>query len=306
MYSSWSFANIDTRQNKNPTTTYAEQKRIRRNRASELINTITTEIRSILPPLSTSEVASEVFRQRGVPSLDMFTRVLIGLFRRSLGYNPAIDGLVRKFIPITRWMCPDVVAILWTVEPVVSSLVVRGNRINVKLAYERFSQHLEWIELMPMTTHAITAKYSNEIRDRWAGWIVWMAGITNSKESEIDSVCSTCNLGSTAFVVSMQTRESSLIYMAMTPKTINLITAHASNMASSLDVTVSLTTHGPTKLSVQPSASTNRNTSPRMFGNASVQFCGSLNDTEKLFLATIKIVKRAMEIETLAFLSSMR
>ena len=53
--------------------------------------------------LSASEVISALFRQKGVPSLDAFTTTLIKAFRKSIGFDPAVDGPERNFISLTRW-----------------------------------------------------------------------------------------------------------------------------------------------------------------------------------------------------------
>lgn len=96
-------------------------------------------------------------------------------------------------------------------------------------------------------------------------------------------MCSTCNVSSTLFGISTQTKDAKLIHIAMTPKSITILANHAKNMARFVNVTVSLTSNISTKLFIQPSMSINRNTSLRLFGNGSMQFCGSPNDIEVLF-----------------------
>lgn len=119
-----------------------------------------------LPPLSAAEVLSALFRQRGVLSLDSFATTLVGAFRRSAGFSPIVEGLERKFMPLTRWQTPNAIAIMWTVEPVVSSIVIGGNSIDVRVANDDYSGELDWIEPMSMTTHLTVVKAGNEIRGR--------------------------------------------------------------------------------------------------------------------------------------------
>lgn len=57
-------------------------------------------------------------------------------------------------MPLTRWETTDVVGTLWTIEPVVSSTVVRDNSIDVRSALTNYSSDLEWIEPMSMTVHS--------------------------------------------------------------------------------------------------------------------------------------------------------
>ncbi|KND87293.1 hypothetical protein TOPH_08045 [Tolypocladium ophioglossoides CBS 100239] len=106
-----------------------------------------------------------------------------------------------------------------------------------------------------------------------------------SNETGIDSVCSTCNLSSTLFGFSLRTGDTKLIHLAMTPENITMIANYSEAMVGSLGVAMSITSHGSTKLSIRPSMSVNRNSSFRLFGNVSIQFCGSPTNIETLFSA---------------------
>lgn len=307
MYSVWKFEAGNTRAPKvKSATEHAQQERDRLTRTTELVQTFATQAVKELPPLTASEVLSALFRQRGVPSLDSFTVMLVGLFRMSLGFSNLVEGHERKFMPITRWETRNAVITVWTIEPVVSSTVIRGNSINVRLANDIFSEDIEWIEPMSMTTHSTTVRPGNEIRGRWAGWIVWKAATELYNMETTDSVCSTCNLSSTLFGFSTQTTTADLVHLAMTPETIAMIATHSEMIAASMGVSVIMTTHGSTKLSIRPSVSVNRNSSLRLFGNGSMQFCGSPNDIEVTVSAAVRLIKRTMEANTDGFLSTMR
>lgn len=307
MYSTWNFEHNDTHRPKIRTPMeHAEQERDRLTRTNELVRTIAAQAMRELPPLSASEVLSAMFRQRGVPSLDFFTRTLVGAFRRSMDFNPMIDGFERKFMPLTRWQVPDAVVTMWTLEPVVSSTVIRGNSVNVRSANDTFSSELEWTEPMSMTTHSTVVKPDNEIRGRWAGWIVWRAAVEAGEGVGIDSVCSTCNLSSTLFGFSLHTTGAKLIHMVMTPESIVMLSTMSSAITRQTGVTISITSHGSTKLSIRPSVSANRNSSLRLFGNGSMQFCGSPTDIEDVFRAARMLVRKAVETNMKEFLSSMR
>lgn len=91
-----------------------------------------------MPTLIWADLMSAVFRHRGVPSLDWFTATIVGSFRRAFDFHPMVSGYERKFMTLCKWECEDdVVAPLWTIEPVVSSVVIKGNRIDVRSANEK-------------------------------------------------------------------------------------------------------------------------------------------------------------------------
>lgn len=119
---------------------------------------------------------------------------------------------------------------MWTVEPVVSSTVIRGNSINVRAASEMYSSEVVRIEPMSMTTHSIVVKPGNEIRGRWAGWIVWRAAVGMGNESGVDSVCSTCNMSSTLFGFTFQ-----MAHLVMTPERITMVANFSESIAGSMN-----------------------------------------------------------------------
>jgi hypothetical protein len=53
-------------------------------------------------------------------------------------------------------------------------------------------------------------------------------------------------------------------------ESITMVANYTENMIGSMNVTVSLTTYGSTKLSIRPSMSVNGNSSLRMFGDGSM------------------------------------
>lgn len=73
------------------------------------------------------------------------------------------------------------------------------------------------------------------------------------------------------------TTNTNMIGLDMTLKAMVMIANASDMMRSSLGVTVLMTAHGFTKLCMLPTAFV-RNTPMSMFGNGSVQFCGSSSD----------------------------
>lgn len=97
-----------------------------------------------------------------------------------------------------------------------------------------------------------------------------------------------------------------MVHLVMTPESINMLAAMSEGICRSLGVTISITTHGSTKLSIRPSAYVNRNISLRLFGNGSMQFCGSPIDIEVLYSAAKAIVRSVVDRDLIGFLSSMK
>jgi len=305
MYSVWNYDESATNVTRPKTSIgRVQQERDRKTNAIELTNNIRRQFETELPPMLTSEFLSMAFRQRGVPCVDAFTRLVVGKFRTALGYNDLVEGHERKFLPLVRWENPDVVGTLWTIEPVAASFIMRGNSTDCDEALKTYEDELEVIDPMSMTTTKTTAKAGNELRGRWAGWVLWRAAVDNGGFT--DSVCMSCNMSSSLFAFSTQIKNGNLIHLVMTPTTVSLISTYAKRMSISLGVSASLATDESTKLKIQPRASTNRATCLRLFGNGSMQICGSPNDIELLVSATFSIVKKALESDPQEFLTTMR
>ncbi|KAK1074741.1 hypothetical protein LTR33_009711, partial [Friedmanniomyces endolithicus] len=305
MYSVWKYEEKEVTNNKRRAVMgRAQQERDRKANAIELTDNIRRQFQAELPPMTASEFLSMAFRQRGIPCMDSFTHQVIGKFRTALGYNDRVEGHERKFLPLIRWECPEVVGTLWTIEPVASSFIMRGNSTDCETALKQYEGELEVIDSMSMTSAATSAKVGNELWGRWAGWILWRAAIDNGGYT--DSVCMSCNMSSIMFGFSTQTKNGNLIHLAMTPATVILVSTYAKRMSSSLGVTTSPRTDGSTRLKVQPMANTNRATCLRLFGNGSMHICGSPSEIHLLVSATFSIVRKALETDPHEFLVTMR
>lgn len=79
-----------------------------------------------------------------MPSIDCFTAEVVGSFRRAAGYDPRVSGLTRKFMPLNRWMGRSSITIMWIIEPVVASTLVRGNSTNVEVVKETYGEFSQW------------------------------------------------------------------------------------------------------------------------------------------------------------------
>lgn len=304
MYTSWTFdpeKRVATRAKTDGDA--AKQESRRRLTALELVSNVNTLTKEKLDPLSASECRSVMFRQRGVPSVDCFTADVVGSFRKAAGYDPKVTGLTRKFMPLNRWMGKNSVMTMWTIEPVVASTLVRGNSTNVGVVKEAYENELVMLEPMSSTTHRTAVLAGNEIRGRWAGWLVWRSTLD---AGPTDAVCVMCNLSSTTIMFSFQSTGTKLVHMVMTPESVNMLATHARSMAAGLGVSVSTPMLTSTKLVIQPTVTAGGNTSLKIFGNGSMQICGRPLDVEVQVKAAFSVVKAVVEAEPNAFISSMR
>ena len=69
--------------------------------------------------------------------------MVVDTFRRYVGYDAYIERYERKFILLFRWDVEDAVAILWTMQPVFSSAVVRSNENDVRSTLATSFKYLE-------------------------------------------------------------------------------------------------------------------------------------------------------------------
>lgn len=243
------------------------------------------KIREVETPLSASEHRSALFRQRGVPCIDSFTLAIVGSFRSGLGYDRVVDGNIRKFLPTQRWITPKAVMTMWTIEPAIATMIIRGNSTNVAVAKERHSSEIEVIEPMGATTHMTTVMADNELKGRWAGWLVWILSLDDPRGLS-DAVCMNCNLCATTIMFSIQSMGTKMIHLIITPESIRMLASYARNLGPDLGVSTSITTHASTKLLVQPVGTGSRSSCTKLYGNGSMQICGH-SDVENLIRAHV-------------------
>ena len=281
-----------------------QEERDRRQNATELVEQKRNEVMGEYPPIYASEIMSLLFRQRGVPCLDKFTYEIIGRFRKGFGFDENVTDTVRKFMPLSMWYTNTMKATMWTIEPVLSSLVMKGNSTSCEVAKQAYLSDLVIDEPMSLRTDRVAVMDDNEMKGRWAGWLLWRASEINDWHT--DSVCTNCNLSSSMIGFTIQIKGMNMLHLATTPGTIDVISPHAKRMARSLRVTVTTKENESTKLVIQPSVSTSRSSSLRVFGNGSMQFCGSPLDIETVVSALFVILKEVMRVDAHSFLASMR
>lgn len=280
----------------------AHQERDRRRRAVDIVSMFKYKLDRSFPPMESKEYLSALMRQRGVPSLDCFTESIVSSFRVGMGCSPAVEGTLRKLITVCKWQSKNAVVTMWTLEPVVSSVIISGNSLDVSAAKERFMGHVDVLDPLTMTTHAPSVT-SNQIMGRWAGWLVWMQMMSTGQGNP---ACLSCNLSGSSIFFGVHSRGSRISHMMLTPESVTLISAYSRRVCSMSGVTSSVATSSSTKLKFQPNLSTGTATSLTLFGNGSMQLCGSPKDVQGMCSVMVDTVKAVMESEPALFLETMR
>lgn len=280
----------------------AYRERDRRTRAIELVRYFKTSLDEMYTPGIAKEYLSALFRQRGIPSLDMYTRSVISSFRLGMGCSEHVEGTIRKILVLGTWRTPDASVTMWTTEPVLSSSLIRGNMLNVSIAKENFERFLSTIEPMSMSSEN-TSVSNNEIRGRWAGWLV-------SQQLEVtgegNPMCMNVNMSGSSIMFAVHYEGMNVIHMIMTPESIEVLASYSKSVCAKMRTTSSLLCYSSTKLKIQASIHTSRASSLTFYGNGSMQICGSPKDIETLCACAKEIIKTVMDTELTSFLKTMR
>ena len=282
--------------------TSAYQENDRRMRAVEVVKYFKRRLDQTFDPMTAKEMLSSIMRQRGIPSMDMFTKQLVESYRLGVGCPGLAEGQVRKLLVIGRWVSANSRVHMWMLEPVVSSTLIYGNSISVASAKENFSAHLDVIDPISLTTRNINIT-ENQMQGRWAGWLV-------SKELERVSVgnptCVSCNLSGTSIMFAVSYKDMSTINMIPTPESIHVLGAYSKSVCLKMGTTSSVLAKTSTKLKVQPSIDAFSPSHITMYGNGSVQYCGAPRHIELLTSCLVEIVRTVMDTEMIPFLMTMR
>ncbi|KAG8529038.1 uncharacterized protein KY384_005672 [Bacidia gigantensis] len=91
---------------------------------------------------------------------------LSALFRQ----RATVDGSIRKILPIMSWVSNDSNITAKTMKPVVSTVIIKGNALDIMSAKTNFSDLIQIIEPMTMSP-SNTVVVDGEIKGRWAGWM---------------------------------------------------------------------------------------------------------------------------------------
>lgn len=274
----------------------------RRTKAIELVKYCKNKLEEVYPPMIAKEYLSALFRQRGVPSLDIYTRMTVNAFRAGFGVEGECAGLIRKILVLDTWRSSSATVTLWTLEPVLSSALIRGNSLNAAAAKENFDEFLVPIEPLSMSSDNTTV-INNEIKGRWAGWLV-----SQQLEStnEGNPVCMNVNLSGSSLFFAVHYEKMNVIHMIMTPESINVLASYSGSVCAKMKMTSSMLRYSSTKLKIQPPVYTSRASSLSLYGNGSMQVCGSPNDIEMLCACVREIIKTVMDTEMIPFLKTMR
>lgn len=278
------------------------QERDRRERAVAVVSKFKVALELKYPPLVAKEYLSLLFRQRGVPSVDMFTSEIVSSIRLSLGHSSEVSDTVRRILTLGTWSNTSCSVTMWTIEPVIASLCIRGNSLSVHDAKENFSKFISVVEPLTMTTHMNTI-VNNELRGRWAGWLV-------SKQYEKTGLgnpaCMSCNLCGPSVMFAIHRKGSNVIQMKLTPESIRMLANYSRNMNMATGATSSLIAQSSTRLKIQSGLDRPKSTCLSLYGNGSMQFSGSPTEIPILYPSMLEIVNATMNSEMSTFLRTMR
>jgi hypothetical protein len=274
----------------------------RRTKAIELAKYYKNKLEEVYPPMIAKEYLSALFRQRGIPSLDIYTKMTVNAFRVGFGVGGECEGVIRKILVVDTWRSSSATVTMWTLEPVLSTALIRGNSLNAAAAKENFDRFLVPIEPLSMSSDNTTV-INNEIKGRWAGWLV-----SQQLEAmgEGNPVCMNVNMSGSNLFFAIHYEGMNVIHMMMTPESIGVLASYAPVVCAKMKMTSSMLRYSSTKLKIQPPVHTSRASSLSIYGNGSMQVCGSPNDIEMLCACLREIIRTIMDTEMIAFLKTMR
>lgn len=278
------------------------QERDRRNRAISVVTSQRVMLESTYANAVSKEYLSLMFRQRGIPSVDVFTRDIMNSFRSSMGFETTELDVLRRILVIGKWTNDISTVTMWTIEPVIATTCIKGNSLNVADARTNNEKLIDVINPLTTTTHQTTV-VNNEIKGRWAAWLVSME-LANTGRG--NPACMSCNMCGPSFMFAIHREGTKVIQMMMTPESIHTISNYSRVMNMKTGATTSLITTTSTRLKVQTSLDGRRSTSLTLYGNGSMQFSGSPDEIPILYPSVLEIVKAVMSSEMIAFLKTMR
>ena len=145
-----------------------DKERTRREDATRCVDFWRDRLLKMYTPLVANEMLSALFRQRGVPSVDCFTERIISSFRVAMGFPPGVEDTLRRILKIGKWATGEYSMTMWTMEPVIASVQIRGNDVDLQTAKDKYFDDIEMIDMLTTKTHRCNV-IGNDIRGRWAG-----------------------------------------------------------------------------------------------------------------------------------------
>ena len=120
-----------------------DKERTRREDATRCVDFWRDRLLKMYTPLVANEMLSALFRQRGVPSVDCFTERIIPSFRVAMGFPPGVEDTLRRILKIGKWATGEYSMTMWTMEPVVASVQIRGNDVDLQTAVVETMEELD-------------------------------------------------------------------------------------------------------------------------------------------------------------------
>ncbi|KAK2051678.1 hypothetical protein LY76DRAFT_381221 [Colletotrichum caudatum] len=270
-----------------------------------LVTYIKHRLLKMKPDATVAKMMNEILGENLTSKRGMEKIMGLGLYVSlswGFGCPPDVEGTLRKLLVLSKWTTLDVSVTMWTIEPVVLTMIISGNTLDVSAAKENFSKYLDVIDPMTVTLHT-TAVMSNQIMGRWAGWLVWnqLKSTNHGNPAFVN-----CNLSGSSIFFAVHSKVLRIVHMVFIPESVRLILAYSRTVCVRMGTTSSVATSSSTKLKFQPSLSLGMATSLTLFGDGSMQLCGSLNDIQGVCSLLYETLKTVMESEMGAFSSLMR
>jgi hypothetical protein len=191
---------------------------------------------------------------------------------------------------------------MWMLEPVISTLVMRSSVIDTRAAKEKYMPLLKVVEPMSMTSSEPLA-IGEELKGRWAGWIMAQA----MKDNDMGTAeCMNCNLSGNSIFFSISCRGMRTVHNVMTPMTLEMIAHQCKTICMNMGASASISSYNSTKINIQTAVDAPRSGSLKMFGNGSVQYCGSPKDIDLLVRCMIASIKECVDMHMIEFLKTLR
>lgn len=280
----------------------SEKERSRREDSIRCVMFWRDRLMKMYTPLVANEMLSLLFRQRGVPSVDCFTYEIIHGVRVALGFSDGPEDTLRRILKLGSWYTGEYSITMWTIEPVVASMHIMGNDVDLNVAKEKYLDQIEMVDMLTTKTHRCNV-IDNNMRGRWSGWIAWKGHMDQGGSKPY---CVSCNICGPSFMFAFCTKDTKVIQLMMTPTTIMILSTYCRRINTEFGVTVHQITSSSTKLKIQNGLERARSTHLTLYGNGSMQFNGSPKEIVPLYKAALEIVKMAMSSELGNFMSSLR
>lgn len=257
-----------------------------------------------LPPSTPYHVIRDqifsVLSSRGVPSLDIFTELFVGRFRRGMGHAGLAEDLTRRLLVVHEVETRSVKVTVWTPEPVLSTMIIVSDTSDLSLC----GAHLHKVEpiLRDIDGPMGTRIDASSMRGRWSGWLAYQQGLA---DPTWDCRCVSVNLSCSAIYFGVHIEGRPVEQCVMTVSSMEMIQATFSDGQVTPEVAVMWGSGMVTQLVLCMSTNGDRSTM-KIFSDGMTQLCGRPDSITRLCGALRTAVLRTFTANPAAFLRTTR